>query len=196
MAQYAGRLHRDYPGKSEVLIYDYVDIHVPVLEKMYQKRVKGYASIGYRTKVDPVSQTVPDLIYDGKSFYSAFCHDMKLARKEILIVSPYMRKSRITQMTHVLSEAILNGVSIMVVTRPPEDLNEKDRDAVIENTQALQAYGIKVIYKSQFHQKFTVIDQQTVWYGSVNFLSFGTSENSVMRFVSSDIAGQLMDTVL
>ena len=34
VAQYAGRLHRNFPGKEEVLIYDYVDIHVPVLEKM------------------------------------------------------------------------------------------------------------------------------------------------------------------
>ena len=32
VAQYAGRLHRNYPGKAEVQIYDYVDIHVPMLE--------------------------------------------------------------------------------------------------------------------------------------------------------------------
>lgn len=33
LAQYAGRLHRNYVGKQEVRIYDYVDIHVPMLEK-------------------------------------------------------------------------------------------------------------------------------------------------------------------
>ena len=53
-----------------------------------------------------------------------------------------------------------------------------------------------VSYKSDFHQKFTVIDQSVVWYGSVNFLSFGTQEESIMRFENTDIAGQLMDTVL
>lgn len=36
VAQYAGRLHRSYPGKTEVRVYDYVDVHVPVLERMYQ----------------------------------------------------------------------------------------------------------------------------------------------------------------
>lgn len=46
VAQYAGRLHRDYPGKAEVQLFDYVDIHVPMLERMYQKRLKGYAPIG------------------------------------------------------------------------------------------------------------------------------------------------------
>lgn len=45
--QYAGRLHRDYAGKSEVLIYDYVDMHVPLCEVMYSRRLKGYASVGY-----------------------------------------------------------------------------------------------------------------------------------------------------
>ena len=40
LAQYAGRLHRDFEGKKEVKIYDYADIHVPALERMYRKRLK------------------------------------------------------------------------------------------------------------------------------------------------------------
>lgn len=196
VAQYAGRLHRNHPGKKEVQIYDYVDIHVPMLDKMYQKRLKGYAAIGYRIKTDGVLQTSPDLIYDGKSFYPVFCEDIRNTKSEILIVSPFMRKSRITQMFRILSEAMLNKVKVVVITRPAEDFPEKDQRSVIENTQRLEAYGIEVRHKSGFHQKFTVIDGQTVWYGSVNFLSFGTAEESIMRFTSHDIAGQLMDTVL
>ena len=45
--QYAGRLHRDYEGKKEVIIYDYVDSHVRVLERMYHKRLRTYKKIGY-----------------------------------------------------------------------------------------------------------------------------------------------------
>ena len=40
--QYAGRLHRDYPGKEAVYIYDYVDTHIPVFDKMYAKRLRTY----------------------------------------------------------------------------------------------------------------------------------------------------------
>ena len=47
MVQYAGRLHRLYQGKSEVRIYDYVDINVPVLVKMHKKRLKAYKTLGY-----------------------------------------------------------------------------------------------------------------------------------------------------
>lgn len=47
LQQYAGRLHRAHDGKTEVVIYDYVDSNVPVLAAMYQKRLKGYGGMGY-----------------------------------------------------------------------------------------------------------------------------------------------------
>lgn len=47
LIQYTGRLHRLHPGKVEVRIYDYVDSSVPVLRKMFEKRLRGYQAIGY-----------------------------------------------------------------------------------------------------------------------------------------------------
>ena len=47
LAQYVGRLHRLHPAKREVLVYDYVDDAVPTLQRMAQKRVQGYHSLGY-----------------------------------------------------------------------------------------------------------------------------------------------------
>ena len=96
----------------------------------------------------------------------------------------------------ILDPIIESGVKVTVVTRPPEDFKERDRDTVYECAERLRKNGVNVKYKSDFHQKFTVIDQSVVWYGSVNFLSFGTHEESIMRFENADIAGQLMDTVL
>lgn len=46
--QYAGRLHRYHEQKKEVIIYDYVDLYVNMLVRMYKKRVKGYRGIGYK----------------------------------------------------------------------------------------------------------------------------------------------------
>lgn len=51
VAQYAGRLHRDYDQKNEVIIYDYVDDLVPVLSGMFAKRKKGYKAIGYEVSM-------------------------------------------------------------------------------------------------------------------------------------------------
>jgi superfamily II DNA or RNA helicase len=50
LAQYAGRLHREHDAKSEVIIYDYADTNIPVLDKMLQRRLRGYAAIGYRVE--------------------------------------------------------------------------------------------------------------------------------------------------
>jgi superfamily II DNA or RNA helicase len=50
--QYAGRLHRIRDSKKSVVIYDYADKNVPVLARMYDRRVKGYRSIGYEIKDD------------------------------------------------------------------------------------------------------------------------------------------------
>jgi len=48
LAQYAGRLHREYDSKREVIVYDYVDEAVPMLTRTFGKRKVGYRAIGYR----------------------------------------------------------------------------------------------------------------------------------------------------
>ena len=47
IAQYAGRLHRLYDGKHEVRIYDYADLNVPMLARMFDRRCRGYEAVGY-----------------------------------------------------------------------------------------------------------------------------------------------------
>jgi len=48
VAQYAGRLHRLYERKHEVRIYDYADLNVPMLARMFDRRCQGYEAIGYQ----------------------------------------------------------------------------------------------------------------------------------------------------
>jgi superfamily II DNA or RNA helicase/very-short-patch-repair endonuclease len=47
IAQYVGRLHRLHDNKREVQVYDYADLNVPMLERMFDKRCIGYESVGY-----------------------------------------------------------------------------------------------------------------------------------------------------
>ena len=55
LVQYAGRIHRLYPGKSEVRIYDYVDRSASMLARMFEKRLRGYNSLGY-AKIDELGK--------------------------------------------------------------------------------------------------------------------------------------------
>lgn len=47
IAQYVGRLHRLHDRKREVRVYDYADLHVPMLARMFDRRCRGYESVGY-----------------------------------------------------------------------------------------------------------------------------------------------------
>jgi superfamily II DNA or RNA helicase len=47
LQQYVGRLHRLHDSKRVVQVYDYVDDGVPMLARMFERRLKGYSAIGY-----------------------------------------------------------------------------------------------------------------------------------------------------
>jgi hypothetical protein len=66
LVQYTGRLHRLHPEKREVRIFDYVDREVPMLLRMFEKRLRGYRAIGYARGEAPLGYTEPkdDLIVE------------------------------------------------------------------------------------------------------------------------------------
>ena len=54
LIQHTGRLHRLHSGKTEVRIYDYVDSTIPMMMKMFEKRLRGYRAIGYAREEEPL----------------------------------------------------------------------------------------------------------------------------------------------
>jgi very-short-patch-repair endonuclease len=48
IAQYVGRLHRLHHLKKEVQVYDYADLNVPMLERMFNRRCRTYEAVGYK----------------------------------------------------------------------------------------------------------------------------------------------------
>ena len=190
--QYAGRLHRLYDGKKEVQIYDYVDVRVEMLERMYQKRLKGYAAIGYKAKGTPQPFVEVHSIFDSHTFSPVYSADILAAHGEILIVSPFVAKRRVLSALNYLTTA---NAKITVVTKPPESYVEKDRLKITESIELLTKNGISVRTKDRIHQKFAVIDQRVVWYGSINLLSYGASEESIMRIEEVNIAGELLESL-
>jgi hypothetical protein len=176
LVQYAGRLHRDYPDKQDVIVYDYVDIHIPVLERMYHKRLTGYAQIGYKTLA---TRNQPDkicMIYDANSFIPVIKNDFACTKKEIIIACPHLQKKRISTVLEWLKEPLSRGVSITIITSPEESFNDN---------------SISVIQKPNLYQKYVIIDERLVWYGSIGLLCFWGSEDSIMRLESRELAKEL-----
>ncbi|MHB8841416.1 MAG: TOTE conflict system archaeo-eukaryotic primase domain-containing protein [Candidatus Aquicultor sp.] len=195
LQQYAGRLHRLCEHKNEVQIYDYVDVHIRMLERMYNKRLKGYASIGYKAKGESIASESVDIIFDEHSFLPIYKNDIINATSEVLIVSPFVTKRRVAEMLQYFEAVADKQVKITVITRPTEDFKEKGRLILGQIFDTLKNTGINILFKSNIHQKFAIIDQRIVWYGSVNLLSFGNAKESIMRLESSNVANELMKSI-
>ncbi len=193
LQQYAGRLHRLFENKKDVQVYDYVDVHVSMLEKMYGKRLKGYAAIGYKVKADSVAETPADIIFDKESFFPVYLNDIAKSSHRVLLVSPFVTLKRVDQMVRYFQAPLERGVVITVVTRPAGDFDEKRKVPLERAFDTLKGAGVHLEFRSCIHQKFAVIDHKIVWYGSVNLLSFGASRESIMRLVSGNIACELAD---
>ncbi|MGD9567493.1 MAG: DEAD/DEAH box helicase family protein [Sedimentibacter sp.] len=190
--QYAGRLHRLYNSKKEVLIYDYIDVHVGVLERMYQKRLKGYASIGYSIKTNSKSLEPGNAIYDNSNFFKDFSVDVSSSIAEILIVSPNMSKKYLLGLMEVFNEGLNNGAKLTVVTKPISDYTNKNQRMFDEMIKILKNIGANIVLVPNIIQKFAVIDQRIVWYGGINLLNYGRSDENIIRLNNESVANELI----
>ena len=189
LAQYAGRLHRSYEGKREVRIYDYVDAQVPILERMYHKRLRGYAELGYEVRLGGWDDA-PCTIYTGSEYTEPFTADLSSAAREVVISSPYLQKNRVKSLLPLLA-----GVPTTVYTTPPESYKPEYQDTIAAAIALLEASGVTVICRPNLTLRLTVIDKSLVWYGDINPLSYPARDADALRFDSADIAGELLDTL-
>ncbi len=194
LAQYAGRLHRSYEGKQEVRIYDYVDIHIPALERMYHKRVKGYSELGYQVRIDEQSDSASK-IYDGQAYGVPFDQDLSDAAKSILIVSSHIQKNRVSALLPTLTKAVKSGVRVCVYTHSSVSYEEHQREDAETVINTLKLHGIEVNVEEETPQKYAIIDESIVWYGNIDFLAYGRKDSGVLRFENADIAGDLLELV-
>ncbi len=186
IAQYAGRLHRDYEGKNEVRIFDYVDIRIPLCDSMYRKRLRGYASVGYGVTKPTEGNSVSkrELIYDGQTFSEPFRQDLLAAKHSIVISCQKIKYKYTPRLLYLLRDLMTNGIEIVVWVKEQGD-----------SDQELVAYGIEVQCDETLSAQCAIIDKSTVWYGSINFFGYNTEENNVIRIADSFIAIELLDIV-
>ena len=194
LAQYVGRLHRLHEGKREVRVYDYIDVNAGMLEKMYHKRLKGYASIGYSVSAEQDAGLGGDVIYDQVTFQSKFLQDVAQAKQSVLIFSPFATPRRVQWLAAALEQCAQKRISVTIVMRTLESLPERSRRSAQIAVERLKSQSCSLIFRSGIHQKYAIIDDRIVWYGSINLLSFGSSQESMMRLASGSIAHELMKT--
>ena len=192
--QYAGRLNRDYEGKKDVIIFDYIDQHIPVLERMYHRRLRTYKKIGFEVCSEVMDkQEVSNSIFDSIGYWEVFEKDVLSANKSIVISSPFLSSRKVEWLVEQSETLQKRGVTIKVFSLSPEAYPEDGREHHRELLERIATAGICVKTQNHCYERYAVIDQSLVWYGSMNLLSRGKEEDSLMRIISPEIAAELLE---
>lgn len=195
LTQYAGRLHREYEGKKDVRIYDYIDIHEPICDSMYRKRLKGYAAIGYKTintaqptlfdHINDITSSIADnQIFNGSTFYRPYTSDLTKAKRSIVISSPKLYRTEQNPLVTLLKELAQQGIEILITTA-----------AENEQTAFIQSKGLSVKVKPKLSLYTTIIDKEVVWYGSINTLGYASKDDNMIKVTDIHLANELIDMI-
>lgn len=145
-----------------------------------------------RTKINP-TDLLTSKLYDEKSFYKAFIKDLKHAKKEVIIESPYMTTARVATLAPTLRKLVKKGVKVRVNTRFPGHHDQLLRIQAWMATKTLKQIGVKVyFYYDYHHRKIAVLDSRTLYEGSLNILSQGHSSEIMRRIESEQLAKQMI----
>ena len=195
LTQYAGRLHREYEGKKDVRIYDYIDVHEPICGSMYRKRLKGYAVIGYKTinttqptlfdYINEISSSIADnQIFNGSTFYRPYTSDLTKAKRSIVISSPKLYRTEQNPLVTLLKELAQQGIEILITTA-----------AENEQTAFIQSKGLSVKVKPKLTLYTTIIDKEVVWYGSINTLGYASKDDNMIKVTDIYLANELIEMI-
>ena len=192
--QYAGRLNRDYADKENVIIYDYVDNHIPMFDNMYAKRLKAYKQIGYELACGlQIGKQTVNAIYDWDNYSTYYHKDLLGANNNIIISSPVISGPKVYELINLLKEKQMSGVQITIVTWAPDSYRFGDAAYWMQLHEDMRQAGFYIKTVEESCERFAVIDQEVVWYGNINLLAKDKVDDSIMRILSKEIASELME---
>ena len=194
--QYAGRLNRNYTGKDDVIVFDYVDSHIPMFEKMYAKRLKAYKQIGYEICSGlHCEKQKANSIFDGENYREVFEKDLLEAEQRIIISSSVISSKKIYDLVAMLKEKQERGVEVTIITWQPDDYRFGDAAFWMQLHEDMRQAGFFIKTVEDSCENFAVIDQEIIWYGNIHLLGKEKAEDNIMRVRDEKIAAELMELV-
>lgn len=198
--QYAGRLNRDFAGKKNVIIYDYVDSHISIFDRMYAKRLRAYKQIGYSIYTESVTKADPEqnddqtnAIFDSISYRDVYWNDLLRSKREIVISSPVISFRKIDELLKNLGDKQDQGIKITVITWNPDAYGYGDASYWSMLQEQMRTSGIEIQTAEDYCEHYCIIDRKIVWYGSMNFLGKEDADDNLMRICSESVASELME---
>lgn len=131
-------------------------------------------------------------LYNNTDFYKIFKKDLQHAHSGVIIESPFITTKRMNELLPLFSKLRQRGVRIVINTRNPD---EHDYEYALQATyaiQQMQEMGIRVLYTVKHHRKLAIIDDETLWEGSLNILSQNDSCEIMRRSRSQQLASDMV----
>ena len=189
ITQYSGRLHREIEGKDDVIVYDYVDISVPMLERMYKRRLKTYAKLGYEIAEASDAQGPGARIVAADAWRTELAADLSRAGKRVTVSAPYANPKLVESLMPDIAAVIARGIVVQIVLRKPK--GEKSLALQSSIAEMLSSVGCEVMISDTPLTGIAVFDGKVAWYGTLPLLAFAKADDCSLRVESAEIAADL-----
>ena len=177
-----------------MIVYDYVDSHIPMFDGMYAKRLKAYKQIGYEvcSGLHHGKQSA-NAIFDSENYQEVYKKDLLEADNRIIISSQVISGAKIYELIDLLKDKQAQGVTVTVATWSPDAYGYGDAAYWMRLHEDMRQAGIYIKTVEETCEHFAVIDQELVWYGNMNLLAKEGIGDSMMRVKGRHIAAELME---
>jgi len=135
------------------------------------------------------------LVVTQEHFYSLLCTDLGQAKRRIVIYSAFITPDRLGQLEPPIRAAIERGVRIYVVTKARDDRSKQELRIYQMLERTLNNWGVIVIHKRRMHEKLVFIDDEILWMGSLNPLSFSNTQEVMERRASRKVVDDFIQTL-
>lgn len=136
---------------------------------------------------------VSSRLYNERNFYRSFKKDLRNAKQQVIIESPFMSETRTKELLPIFKKLKKRGVKVIVYTRNPYQHDYLLRQQGFIAFKALKKAKVKVkLCKDMRHRKLAIIDEKILWEGSLNILSQSHSKEIMRRSDSSELASDML----
>lgn len=131
-------------------------------------------------------------VFRQEGFDRGFQRDVASARRSVAVFSGFVTPQRVGAYGDLFRRKVQEGVAVRCVTRPPHYNGSIDPKETKRALDSLEGIGVIVDTRAVIHEKVVIIDDETVWFGSLNPLSHTSRTDELMhRLVSKGWASKL-----
>jgi len=135
------------------------------------------------------------LVVTQEHFYPMLRGDLTRTKRRVAIYSAFITPDRLGQLEPPIRAAVERGVRVYVITKARGDRGKRELSTYRMLEEALGSWGVVVIHKRRMHEKLVFIDDEILWMGSLNPLSFSNTQEIMERRKSREVVDDFIRTL-